>query len=152
MKIVAYEPKYKDDFIEMNRAWIFALFKIEDEDERELNNIESYIEKGGEIFFAIDDDGTIMACCMVAPRGDGDWEIMKFTAKKEFAGKGAGSACFRACLDYAKERGVKKTVIVTSHKCSEAVHIYRKFGFQEIPLDRKRFAFERADLVLEKTL
>lgn len=93
-----------------------------------------------------------MACCMIAPREDGDWEIMKFTTKEQFAGKGAGSACFKACLDYAQRIGVKKILIVTSVKCTEAVHIYKKFGFQEIPLDRTRFAFERADLVLEKTL
>lgn len=152
MKIVPYESKYKNDFIKMNLAWISAMFKIESEDERELNRIDSYMQKGGQIFFALNDDEKIMACCMIAPREDGDWEIMKFATKEQFAGKGAGSACFKACMDFAKAKNIEKILIVTNHKCVEAIHIYRKFGFQEIPLDRKKFVFERADMVFEKTL
>ena len=29
---------------------------------RELGNIEPYIEKGGQIFFALDEDEAVMAC------------------------------------------------------------------------------------------
>ena len=77
MKIVPYHQKYKNDFIEMNKAWISEMFTIEKEDIRELENIELYIEKGGQIFFALNNDDQVMACCMIAPREDGDWEIMK---------------------------------------------------------------------------
>lgn len=92
MRIVSYSPEYKNDFIEMNRAWISEMFVMEQEDEKELANIEPYIEKGGQIFFALDDDGNVMAGCMVAPRDDGDWEIMKFAARGMYTGTGAGSA------------------------------------------------------------
>lgn len=30
-----------------------------------------------QIFFALDDNEQVMACCMIAPRVDGDWEIYK---------------------------------------------------------------------------
>lgn len=50
MKIVPYAPQYKEDFVEMNRAWISELFVLEPEDKRELGNIEPYIAKGGQIF------------------------------------------------------------------------------------------------------
>jgi len=66
MKIVPYDSKYKKDFIEMNKAWIKEMFALEPQDERELENIENYIEKGGQIFFALDDDEHVMACCMSA--------------------------------------------------------------------------------------
>ena len=39
MKIVPYHQKYKNDFIEMNKAWISKMFAIEKEDIRELENI-----------------------------------------------------------------------------------------------------------------
>lgn len=39
---------------------------------------------------------------MIAPRADGDWEIMKFAARGMYTGTGAGSACLKACIDYAK--------------------------------------------------
>lgn len=75
MKIIPYSPEYKDEFVELNRAWISEMFVMEPEDERELSNIEGYIQAGGQIFFALDDDGAVMACCMIGPREDGDWEI-----------------------------------------------------------------------------
>ena len=40
MKIVPYELKYKNDFIALNKAWISHMFKVEEEDIREIENIE----------------------------------------------------------------------------------------------------------------
>lgn len=133
MKVVTYSPKYKKDFIEMNKAWIEKMFRLEEEDIKEMGNIEPYIQNGGQIFFSLDNDEQVMACCMIAPREDGDWEIMKFAAKGMYTGTGAGSACLKACIDYAKEIQVKKVIIVSNKKCEQAVHLYRKFGFKEIP-------------------
>ncbi len=152
MKIVPYDPKYKNDFIEMNKAWISAMFAIEAEDEHEFENIEPYIENGGQIFFTLDDEENVMACCMIVPREDGDWEIMKFAAKGMYTGTGAGSACLTACIDYAKNKGIEKIIIVSNRKCVQAIHLYRKFGFVEIPVDKEKFPFDRADIAFEKFL
>lgn len=152
MKIVPYDPKYKQDFLEMNKAWISQMFTIEREDLWELENIDSYLEKGGQIFFAVDDQSQVLACCMIGPREDGDWEIMKFAAKGMYTGTGAGSACLQACIDYARERGLHKIIIVSNRKCVQAIHLYRKFGFVEIPVDKKRFPFERANIAFEQSL
>lgn len=152
MKVVPYRPEYKNDFIAMNRLWISEMFVMEEEDERELANIDSYIKNGGQIFFALDDEDRAIACCMIAPRDDGDWEIMKFAAKGMSSGTGAGSACLKACIDYAKERGIKKIIIVSNRRCVRAVHLYRKFGFTEIPVDKEKFPFERVDIAFEMIL
>ena len=32
MQLVSYDPKYKQDFIQMNKTWISSMFVIEDED------------------------------------------------------------------------------------------------------------------------
>ena len=152
MKVVPYNSKYKNDLIEMNKAWISEMFVMEPEDERELGNIEPYIEEGGQIFFALDEEEKVMACCMIAPREDGDWEIMKFAARGMYTGTGAGSACLKACIDYAKELRLPKIIIVSNRMCTHAVHLYRKFGFEEIPVDKKRFPFERANIAFEMVL
>lgn len=152
MKVVPYSPQYKEDFVEMNHAWISEMFVIEQEDIRELNNIDSYIQLGGEIFFALDDEGEVMASCMIAPRDDGDWEIMKFAAKGMYTGSGAGSACLKACIDYAKSKGIDRIIIVTNKKCVHAIHLYNKFGFTEMPVDKEKFPFERANIAFEKYL
>lgn len=152
MRIVPYEPRFKKDFIEMNTAWISEMFEMEAEDEREMGAIEPYLKRGGQIFFALDEQEQVMACCMIAPREDGDWEIMKFAARGMYTGTGAGSACLQACIDYARKRQLPKIIIVSNRKCAHAVHLYRKFGFAEIPVDRERFPFARADIAFEKRL
>lgn len=152
MKIIPYDSKYKKDFMEMNKAWIENMFTLEEEDIREMGNIEPYMENGGQIFFSLDDDEKVMACCMIAPREDGDWEIMKFAARGMYTGTGAGSACLKACIDYAKEIHLKKIIIVSNKKCEQAVHLYRKFGFTEVPVDKEKFPFERADIAFELLL
>lgn len=60
MRVIPYTPKYKKDFVEMNQAWISTMFTMEAEDIRELENVETIIEKGGNIFFTLDDKEEVM--------------------------------------------------------------------------------------------
>ncbi|HFI0506424.1 TPA: GNAT family N-acetyltransferase [Streptococcus suis] len=150
MNIETYKPEYKEAFIAMNLAWIEEMFQVEDEDRMVLGSIEERLANGGEIFFAINDEGEIMASCMVAPLPSGEWEIEKFAAKKEFAGQGAGKACLQACMDFIKEKHIQKVIIVSNRKCVSAIHLYRKFGFIEIPVDKNKFPYERADIAFEQ--
>ena len=150
MNIETYKPEYKEAFIAMNLAWIEEMFQVEDEDRMVLGSIEERLANGGEIFFAINDEGEIMASCMVAPLPSGEWEIEKFAAKKEFAGQGAGKACLQACMDFIKEKQIQKDIIVSNRKCVSAIHLYRKFGFIEIPVDKNKFPYERADIAFEQ--
>lgn len=152
MKIAAYDPKYKEDFIAMNKAWISEMFVLEAEDVREFENIEPSLAKGGQIFFALSDNSDVIACCMIAPRSDGDWEIMKFAAKEGCKGCGAGSACLETCIDYARKLRLPKVIIISNRKCEAAVHLYFKHGFREIPVDKERFPFERVNIAFEKAL
>lgn len=149
MRVVGYDEKYKNDFIEMNKKWICEMFTLEKEDIRELENVEDTIENGGNIFFTLDDEDNVLACCMIAKREDGDWEIMKFAARGMYTGTGAGGMALRACINYAKEKNVKKIIIVSNRKCEKALHLYRKNGFVETAVDKKKFPFERADIAFE---
>ncbi len=152
MKVVPYDKKYKKDFIEMNKQWITEMFVLEEEDLAVLNNIDQALDEGGQIFFAIDDDENVLACCMIAPLSNGEWEIEKFCARGMYTGTGAGTACLKACMDYAKEKQVEKIVIVTNTKCEQAVHLYRKFGFTEVPVDKEKFPYERGNIAFEKVI
>lgn len=77
---------------------------------------------------------------------------MKFAARGMYTGTDAGSACLRACIEYAKKPGLPKIIIVSNRRCTHAVHLYRKFGFLEVPVDRQRFPFARADIAFEMAL
>lgn len=152
MKIVPYDTKYKSEFIEMNKHWISEMFMLEEEDIAVLNNIDGAITDGGQIFFAVDDNDQVLACCMIAPLPSGEWEIEKFCAKGMYTGTGAGSACLKACIDYAREKQAPKIVIVSNRKCEHALRLYRKFGFHEVPVDKEKFPFDRADIAFEQEL
>lgn len=67
MKIVPYDKKYKNEFIELNKQWITEMFAIEQHDVEVLENFERSLKKGGEIFFAVDENDTVLACCMISP-------------------------------------------------------------------------------------
>lgn len=152
MKIVPYDKKYKKEFIEMNKQWISEMFELEAEDMKVLDHFEQTLEQGGQIFFAVDDDDAVLACCMISPLSGKEWEIEKFCARGMYTGTGAGSACLKACLEYAREKQAEKIVIVSNRKCTHALSLYRKNGFVEIPVDRKKFPYERADIAFEQVI
>lgn len=151
MKVIPYDPAYKKDFIAMNRQWIQEMFTLEPADQVVLDHVEDALAGGGQIFFALSEAGDALACCMVVPREAGEWELEKFAARGMYTGSGAGSACLKACMDYAWNQGADKLIIVSNRRCAQAVHLYRKFGFAEVPVDREKFPYQRADIAFSMT-
>lgn len=48
MRVIPFEERYRQDFIDMNRAWISEMFhKVEGQDEKEFKNIDVYLKKAG---------------------------------------------------------------------------------------------------------
>lgn len=87
---------------------------------------------------------------MIEPHDNNIWEICKLASAGQYTGTGAGSAVFEACLNYAVEHGAKKIVLVTASKLKPALHIYKKYGFTEVPLNKEEWPYERAELVFER--
>jgi hypothetical protein len=56
------------------------------------------------------------------------------------------------CTADRPRKGVPRILIVSNKKCTHAVHLNRKFGFREIPVDKKQFPFERADIAFQMDL
>lgn len=147
MIITEYQPKFKNDFIRLNTAWIEKYFSMEQEDYEVLDNIERQLENGAMIFFAVEKD-IVLAAGMTVPVGDAKWEICKLAADEKYQGSGAGSAVFKACMDYAVSHGAEKLVVVSNSILKPALHIYEKFGFREIPVD-KTHSYQRGDIQFE---
>ena len=108
MKIVKFEDKYRQAFIDLNTEWITKLFgKIEPDDVETFEHIDELIAGGAMIFFAVEDE-KVLAACMAKPTGGGEWEMCKMGAAGQYTGTGAGYAVFAKCRDYAIERGAKR--------------------------------------------
>ncbi|MDR1535722.1 MAG: GNAT family N-acetyltransferase [Planctomycetota bacterium] len=147
MEIVEYQEKYKQYFIALNRAWVEKYFRIEPADVYTMNNVEKYLEKGGMIFFAVE-GGKAIATCLIFPIGNDVWELSKLAADESRHGCGAGSAVFKACLDYAVGHAAKKITLESNQLLKPALHVYEKFGFRRVPLDPDS-KYARADIRFE---
>lgn len=146
MEIISYQEKYKKAFVNLNLIWIKKYFKVEPQDVEMLNEVESFLAKGAAVYFAVEQNKAI-ATCMVVPRDDNVWEICKLATDEHYRGKGAGSAVLQACINYAKEHGAEKMLIVSNTVLSAAMHLYAKFGFKEVPIDNMEY--ERVNIQLE---
>ena len=102
------------------------------------------------IYFAIE-NGVVYATCMAQPMTTDEWEICKLATDERYEGHGAGSAVFKACMDYALENGANKLTILSNSILKPALHIYEKYGFYEIPVDNTHH-YKRVDIQFEYTV
>lgn len=147
MKVVSWNPKYKKDFIDMNRRRMAEILEIEEEDFWEREHIEASLSAGGKIFIAADDDEKALACCMAVPRRDDEWEITHFTAED----KSVATACFKAAFYYIRRQNASRIVIFSNQKFSGANRIYKACGFVEISADREKLPDPWVNIVYERT-
>lgn len=148
MKIIKYDSKYRDDFVRLNTEWLTKLYYIEPYDQYSMDHVEELIEKGAMVYFAIDGK-KVLATCMIEPLGNDVWEICKLVAEGQYTGTGAGSAVLKACIDYAILHSAKKICLITISGLKPAIHLYKKFGFVEIPYRKDIWKSEKADVEME---
>lgn len=148
MEIIEYQEKYKQDFIKLNTQWVERYFVMEQADRDVLEHVEELLKKGAMIYFAVE-KGEVLATCMAMPLGEDVWEICKLAASGQYTGTGAGSAVFKASMDYAIAQGAKKLTLISNRRLKPALHIYQKFGFREVPLNKAYWGFDRADIEFE---
>ena len=130
MKIIQFEERYRQDFIDFNTDWIVSNFGfLEDHDKETFEKIDEEIKSGAMIFFAVEND-IALATCMVTPMTDTTWEICKLGSNKNLPHKGAGSAVFEASMKWALSHGAQRLFIFSNSKLKPALHIYRKYGFK----------------------
>jgi GNAT superfamily N-acetyltransferase len=60
-------------------------------------------------------------------------EIKRMFVKKEFRGEGLSKLVLNALEEYIKENGYKRIILETGGLQPEAISLYRKFGYTEIP-------------------
>lgn len=52
-------------------------------------------------------------------------------------------------MDYAVLHGAKKLTLISNRRLKPALHIYEKYGFCEVPLQKEYWGYERADIAFE---
>lgn len=149
IRIELYRPEYKEDFIRLNTEWITTFFKIEESDILALNNVEEYIiGKGGQIFLTIDENrGEVLGCCALIKHPDtGTTEMGKMAVTPKAQGLGLGRKLGQALIDYARQNGIKKIFLEGNTKMEASIILYRKLGFEEVPISEA--SYERCDIMM----
>lgn len=150
MKIVTYDAKYKEAFIQFNTDWIVDNFGcLEEEDLETFRNIDEELENGAMIYFAVEED-LPLATCMAKPMDGSTWEICKLASNKHKAHSGCGSAVFEAAMQWAIEHGAKRLFLLSNRQLKPAIHIYEKYGFKEIKLND--YEYVRGDVAYERVI
>ena len=120
MKVIPFEEKYRQDFIDFNTDWIISNFGfLEEHDKETFEKIDDEIRSGAMIFFAVEND-VALATCMAVPMQDATWAL---------------------------SHGAEKLFILSNSKLKPALHIYEKYGFKEIKLEN--YEYIRGDIAFE---
>ncbi|WP_224490322.1 GNAT family N-acetyltransferase [Robertkochia flava] len=151
IEIVPYQKRYQPHFIALNKAWLEEYFYVEDHDMVILNSCEEHIiQKGGYIYFAIQNE-EVVGCYALLRVSEKVFELGKMAVDKNFRGQHIGHLLMEHCMDLARSESWEKIILYSSVKLKNALHIYQKFGFREIPLE-KDAPYQRSSIKMEKII
>jgi N-acetylglutamate synthase-like GNAT family acetyltransferase len=149
IEIVDYKPEYASHFERINKAWLEEYFTIEPIDKYVLENPqEAILDHGGHILFAKYEHQIVGAVALkfVEP---GVFELTKMGVDKNLRGQGTGKILCAAAIEKAKEIGATKLILYSNRILANAIKIYLKLGFTEVPLDT---VYKRSDIKMELIL
>jgi len=148
IKIISYQEKYAPSFFELNIEWLESFFYVEDYDKEVLGNPDKYIiNSGGHIFFVLDNEEVIGTVALM-PISETVFELTKMAVAPNQRGKKIGQQLMQHCIDFSKENNLEKLIIYSSRKLENAIYIYRKYGFIEIPVEADCH-YNRCDIKME---
>lgn len=151
MRVVGWDPRYREDFVRLNEEWIEKYFVIEDTDRKYLHNPdESIVGGGGDIVFLLLGDRVVGTCALV-PSGNGVFELAKMAVAIDVRGRGLGDALMKAVLGRARTLGAKKIFLLSNTCLLAAISLYKKYGFETVRLGPHP-DYERADIEMELLL
>ena len=151
MEIISYEPQYAEAFRQLNIEWLEKYFWVEPHDEEVLGKPGKYIiEPGGNIFFVLENKKVIGTVALMKIE-DGVFELTKMAVIPAAQGKNVGQKLMQHTLDHARSKGWKKLIIYSNRKLENAIHIYKKYGFKEIPIGENN-PYARGDIKMELLL
>ena len=134
--IISFNKQYSKDFYELNVEWLKTFFYVEPYDEEVLSKPEKYIiNKGGHIFFAKLEDDVVGTVALMPIGNEGLFELTKMAVSPKHRGHKIGQKLMQYCIDYAKSIGLPKLLLCSNTNLENAIYIYRKYGFIEVPVE-----------------
>ena len=149
IEIIPFNNTYSKDFYTLNIEWLKVYFYVEPYDENVLSNPEkNIINKGGFIFFILLNKQVVGTVALMPIQEKGTFELTKMAISPAYRGHKLGQKLMQHCLDFAKEQQFKRLLLYSSRKLENAIYIYKKFGFVEVPVETN-CPYARCDIKME---
>ncbi|WP_347926130.1 bifunctional helix-turn-helix transcriptional regulator/GNAT family N-acetyltransferase [Pontimicrobium sp. SW4] len=149
IEITSFKKQYSKNFYELNIEWLQTFFYVEPLDEEVLSKPETYIiNKGGHIFFAKLNNQIVGTVALMPIGENGLFELTKMAVSPEHRGLKIGQQLIQHCIDFAKSIGLPKLILYSNTVLENAIYIYRKYGFIEIPVEANS-PYKRSDIKME---
>jgi N-acetylglutamate synthase-like GNAT family acetyltransferase len=150
IEIIDFSDEFQDAIKILNYEWLEKYFRIEKGDIVVLSNPrEEIINKGGYVFYA-KFNNVIVGTSALLKKSDGVYELGKMAVTDKVQGYGIGTVLLEHCLNFAIEKEIKKLILYSNTQLASAIHLYKKYGFVEIELEKG--VYERANIKMEKVI
>lgn len=152
VKIIPYEPLYRQIFKELNEDWITTYFEMEEADHKALDNPDEYIlGNGGLIFIALYKNEPVGTCALIKMNdGNYDYELAKMAVSSKLRGLNIGYLLGKTAIEKAKENGAKKIYLESNTQLKPAIQLYLKLGFKKIA--GHTTPYKRCNIQMELTI
>jgi ribosomal protein S18 acetylase RimI-like enzyme len=151
VRIEPFRREQAPAFDALNRAWLVGYDLLEPPDEEQLSDPWTHIlGPGGQIFVAVR-SAEVVGTCAIVPLQDGTCELVKLAVSPAARGLGIGRRLVKACLDYAREKGLSRVVLLSNSQLRPAIHLYQALGFRHRPVPADAH-YRTADIYMELVL
>jgi putative acetyltransferase len=149
LQIIEYQEVYKEDFKRINVEWIEKFFTVEHQDLVQLDNPQSIIDEGGQIYFAKLGDEIVGTAALIHD-GNDEYELAKMGVSPNAQGLGLGKKLCIVAIEEAKKRKAKALYLRSNRSLIPAISMYLSVGFVEVPLDASHY--KRANIKMDYPL
>lgn len=96
---------------------------------RDLDEHATEYGPGSGLFLVLIEDGTVIGCGGLRRLAEGDAELVRLWLKRDRRKLGLGRMVFDRLLEKAAALGYARIFLDTSHRCVDAVRLFRRNGF-----------------------
>ena len=149
--IIEFQPGLSRYFKAINTQWINDMFTLEEADKRMLDDPEKIIiANGGKIYFAIHPEFGIVGTCALLRKEKATYELTKMGVLKAARGLKIGETLLQHVICECKRMKITNLFLLTNSQCEAAIHLYRKFGFNDDQETMERYAskYHRCDVAM----
>ena len=150
VNIIEFKNDLVDHFKNLNIAWLQKYFYVEPIDEVMLSDPKKYIiDKGGYIFFA-EVNNEIAGTFALMKVQEGVYELAKMAVDEKFQGHKIGNRMMEFAIEKVKSVAAKKLILYSNTMLGPAIHLYKKYGFVEVPLENSEY--KRSNIKMIKNI